>query len=402
MLTYFRLLLKSSNWTFAAKALEEYWRFFLNLVQPIEGEIPERIHATVKWITRAANSTQDGGVSYGYFPLDGGNGWKPSYPETTGYLITTLLEYARSFSDESTRRLALRMARWEMEIQMSCGAIPGGMYLPHLPPEPVVFNTGMVLGGWSSAYRETRDEGFLQAGRKAASFLMEDLDEECHFRTHGPFVVPGRIKTYHVLCAWPLYQFGEDAGDFNFRNAAIKIAEAVLQQQASNGWFANNCLDKSQAPLTHTIGYTLQGLLEVGFLCGREDFVLAVRNGMDPLISKISSKGFLPGRFYSDWSPATWSSCLTGSAQLAVVCYRLYLKTKDSKYYIAGNKLLNYLKSLQVINSKDENINGTLAGSFPFFGDYMRAGYPNWAAKYLLDALMLQHSIKNKESTGLG
>jgi len=33
---------------------------------------------------------------------------------------------------------------------------------------------------------------------------------------------------------------------------------------------------------------------------------------------------------------------------------------------------------------------GAVAGSFPLFGGYMRAGYPNWATKYFLDALLLQ------------
>ena len=46
----------------------------------------------------------------------------------------------------------------------------------------------------------------------------------------------------------------------------------------------------------------------------------------------MSSKGFLPGCSYSDWKPAAFSSCLTGSAQIAVVCYRLFEQTGDVKY----------------------------------------------------------------------
>jgi hypothetical protein len=31
--------------------------------------------------------------------------------------------------------------------------------------------------------------------------------------------------------------------------------------------------------------------------------------------------------------------------------------------------------------------------SGPLFGEYMRAGYPNWATKYFLDALLLQERL---------
>ena len=55
-----------------------------------------------------------------------------------------------------------------------------------------------------------------------------------------------------------------------------------------------------------------------------------------------------------------------------------------------ADRLVDYLKGLQVLDSACAEVNGALAGSFPLFGGYMRAGYPNWATKYLLDALMLQ------------
>jgi hypothetical protein len=147
---------------------------------------------------------------------------------------------------------------------------------------------------------------------------------------------------------------------------------------------------RSEAPLTHTLGYTLQGILEVGLLAKRDDFIHSVRRGVDQVIPRITRHGYLPGLFYADWEPATFSSCLTGSAQIAIVCYRLYQSTGVEAYRLAADKLLNYLKALQDLDSPSTNINGALAGSFPILGAYMRAGYPNWATKYLLDALLLQ------------
>jgi hypothetical protein len=182
--------------------------------------------------------------------------------------------------------------------------------------------------------------------------------------------------------------------------AAIRAVEAALRQQQPNGWFANNCLTRPDAPLLHTIAYALQGILEVGLLSGREDFLDAVKMGVDPLLQRISTQGYLPGRFYSDWEPASFSSCLTGSAQLAIVCYRYYQHARKEEYLSAADKLINYLKALQLIQSPIHEINGALAGSFPIFGGYMQGGYPNWATKYLLDGLILQHQLKSENAAG--
>ena len=48
-----------------------------------------------------------------------------------------------------------------------------------------------------------------------------------------------------------------------------------------------------------------------------------------------------------------------------------------------------------MVNSSHPALDGALAGSFPVLGEYMPGGYPNWATKYFLDALMLQDRVSN-------
>jgi len=255
------------------------------------------------------------------------------------------------------------------------------------------FNTGMVLDGWCSAFAYAGDQAILVAARRAADWLVNDVDERGYFKTNGAFVSAGEIKTYTCLCAWAIYRFGELAREDRYKKAAVAIIEAALRQQQPNGWFAHNCLSNSQSPLTHPIGYTLQAVLEVGVLAGRADLLAAVCRSVDAILPRISPSGYLPGRFYADWEPAGFSACLTGSAQVAIVCYRLAEKTGDANYRTHADKLVNYLKSLQVTQSDDAAVVGAMAGSFPLFGSYMRAGYPNWATKYFLDALLLQDRL---------
>src|SRR5204863_3119204 len=136
-----------------------------------------RLAAAVAWVLRAQQATPDAGVSLGYFPMDIPSRWGLSYPETTGYLITSLLSYARHYHREDVRKAALAMADWEIEVQMSNGAAQGGPVMPRHEQTAAAFNTGMVLDGWCSAYEATRDQRYLDAGSAAARFLVGDMDE---------------------------------------------------------------------------------------------------------------------------------------------------------------------------------------------------------------------------------
>ncbi|MEO8751357.1 MAG: hypothetical protein ABI624_01635 [Casimicrobiaceae bacterium] len=384
-------LFERGNGAFRRHALRDFARFALGTVRPIVDETEARARAAVDWLLRAQAATPDEGVSLGYFPCSRDmDAWKPSYPETTGYIISSLLRYAARFDDERVRAAAMRMAHWEVAVQMPSGAVQGGPVAAPGQQTAAAFNTGMVLDGWCTAYAIAPDDGILAAARKAADFLAADLNAEGYFRTNGAFVSAGEIKTYTCLCAWALHRFGDLVDDDRFRRAAVLSIEAALRQQASNGWFAHNCLTRSEAPLTHTIGYTLQGVLEVGLLARRQDFIAAAQRCADAVLAGTHRDGYLPGLFYADWQPARFSSCLTGSAQIAIVAYRLADATGETRYRNAADLLINYLKGLQALRSPLPDIDGALAGSFPLFGEYMRGGYPNWATKYFLDGLLLQ------------
>jgi uncharacterized protein YyaL (SSP411 family) len=386
-----RRLAAPENAPFRRHSQRDFLNYAFDRVTPREGENERRARAAVEWLLRAQRATAADGVSLGYCPCSADKlPWRPSYPETTGYIISSLLAFSKRYDDAEARESALRMAHWEVSVQMPCGAVQGGPVVTREQQTPAAFNTGMVLDGWCSAYESTGDARLLEAAQRAGDFLVGDLDEAGYYRTNGKFVKPGEVKTYTCLCAWALHRLGGLVGEARYREAGIRSTEAALRQQHPNGWFAHNCLTRSDAPLTHTLGYTLQGILEVGAATGRDDFVQAVERTMRAVAPAIRKNGFLPGMFFADWRPATLSSCLTGSAQIAVVGYRLYEICGDAEYAEVADRLVDFLKAVQALDADDENVNGALAGSFPLFGSYMRGGYPNWATKYLVDALMLQ------------
>ena len=79
------------------------------------------ILASLSWIGRAQDCsvTADGGVSR-HFSLV--NGWGPSYPETTGYIVPTMLAEAKIQDDAALRRRAESMLDWLVAIQLPAAA----------------------------------------------------------------------------------------------------------------------------------------------------------------------------------------------------------------------------------------------------------------------------------------
>ena len=77
--------------------------------------------AAMNWLCRAQDAVGGGGMSYGFSLVDG---WLPPYPETTGYCIPTFLAYFRHSGKDEYRHRALRMAEWELRVQLPDGGIP--------------------------------------------------------------------------------------------------------------------------------------------------------------------------------------------------------------------------------------------------------------------------------------
>ncbi|MFH1893552.1 MAG: hypothetical protein ABIK83_12830 [Candidatus Zixiibacteriota bacterium] len=114
---------------------------------PAENSV--RIKAAMEWLCRAQDATGCGGVSGGYH-FD--TGWLGPYPETTGYIIETFIEYSSITHDNSFLDRAVRMGDWECEVQLDTGAVRGGVGVNDYP---IVFNTGQVMLGWAALHRAT-------------------------------------------------------------------------------------------------------------------------------------------------------------------------------------------------------------------------------------------------------
>ncbi len=344
----------------------------------------QRLCAAVDWLLAAHARSADGGVPAFYDLLR--DAWAPSYPETTGYLVPTLLACADACAYEPARRTALEMAEYLLRVQRPEGAIPGwGNDSPVF-----VFDTGQVIQGWLAAWQATGDDRFSAALSRAAQWLLIHQEPAGYWQKYQ---YQNSIKTWDVRVAWALVQAGQAMGEHRYTEAGRRCLAWALQQQSDDGWFDHCALDPGHPPVTHTIAYAIEGLLEGGALLGEERCVNAARRAADALLYRQRRDGSLSAYWGPGWRPLSRSSCLTGDAQMAVCWFRLYQLTGEHRYLSAGRRILGTVAATQQVDTAWAPIQGAIAGSRPIWAPYLRWRYPNWAVKFFLDALLLQRQV---------
>lgn len=357
------------------------------------------LEAAVQWICRAQDAFNDGGVARSYSlvynPYFKRKGWVPSYPETTGYIIPTMFDYAHVMKNQEIHDRAIKMAEWECDVQMANGAVQGGTI--GQTPTPAIFNTGQVIFGWVRAFRETGNERYLDCARRAGKYLVEQQDEDGAWRKNLSDYASSWMSyyTYNTRTAWALLLLSTVDNNLRFRDAAIRNIEFALNQQLDNGWFQSNCLNDPSQPLLHTIAYSVRGVLETGVLMNNQTYIERAKRAAEALIGKQRSDGSLSGRFNDKWEPTVTWSCLTGDAQISHIWGRLYKVTGESRYFDCMKKMNSYLKKVQLIQTDNPDIYGGIGGSDPLHGGYGRFEILNWAVKFFIDALMLEISIRD-------
>ncbi|MHB8762739.1 MAG: prenyltransferase/squalene oxidase repeat-containing protein [Deferrisomatales bacterium] len=354
---------------------------------------PERrLEELMAWLCRAQDATPDGGVSRAYTvvynPFFRVRGWEPSYPETTGYIIPTFFDYYYYSGREEFRQRALRMAEWEVDVQLESGAVMGGVVGFKL--SPAVFNTGQVIFGWCRAFRETGSERFVDAARRAGDFLVACQDADGGWVKQGSSQYAARGPTvYNTRVSWALLLLHQLTEDPRYRDAAVRNLRWALERQEDSGWFQANCLDDPSRPLVHTIAYAVQGVLESGFLLEDDALVRAAAKAATEMAGLLRADGSLAGRYDRAWRPAATWSCLTGNVQMSIVWSRLHGQGLLPGGREVVGRINAFNNSVHDLRTASLGRRGGVKGSYPIYAEYGTFEYLNWAAKFTVDALLL-------------
>jgi uncharacterized protein YyaL (SSP411 family) len=370
---------------------------YLTLPRRVEPPAADALAEAIAWICRAQDAFPSAGVarSYAiaYHPHFRRAGWIAPYPETTGYIIPTLFDYARRMGRDDLFARATRMADWECDVQLENGAVQGGTIDER--PTPAIFNTGQVIFGWVRAYEETGRERYLDAAVRAGDFLLAMQSRDGAWRKNLSDYATRSLSsyTYNTRTAWALERLATSTGNTHYRDAAVRNIEFALKEQLANGWFRHNCLFDPERPLVHTIAYATRGVLEVGIAVDNQTYIAAARRAADALLARQRPDGSLSGQYDSNWEPAANYSCLTGNAQMGIIWGRLYQLTGEEQYRRALARANDFLRTVQWLGTGNPGLDGGISGSYPLHGAYGRFEVLNWATKFFADSLMIDAAI---------
>lgn len=343
------------------------------------GDPHVHLDAAIRWLKRAHDMGQDGGVSYGYC-LRGG--WRPPYRETSGYISATLFELAERLGDSDCRTRALDICNWLCDVQNADGSVAN----PEFGVHGIVFDTGQVLEGYVRAFRETGDARFLDAANRAASWLVTVADPEGRW-TRNTFL--GTPHVYNTRTAWSLLRLDTLDAHPEYTRVARANLDWALAQQGATGWFDRCAFRPGVAPFTHTIAYAIEGLLGAGLLLDDARYLDAARRGAAAVARHLRLDGFIPGRIDIAGHADVAYSCLTGNCQLAAIWGRLYERFGEERFRAATVRALRYVMRHQEVDTVDLDVRGAIKGSQPVWGRYSPFAFPNWAAKFFIDAMLL-------------
>jgi hypothetical protein len=341
----------------------------------------------IRWILHSQNRAKDffseAGFSRRYSLLQG---WDRAYPETTGYIIPTLLNAAEVFPGIKAELFeSVRVAgEWLLSIQNQDGSfndIDEG--------RRQTFDTGQIIFGLSALHKHTGDGRHLEAAKRAATWIVGVQEKDgswskfaCNFFAH----------TYYSRVAWSLAVAHGLTGEETFRKAAIANLDWVLAQQRDKGWFENCGFIQSESIL-HTIAYTLQGLVESSVCLGREVYLDAACRTVDSLL-KLAKVNRLGSYYAPGWKRLSNSLCLTGLAQTSLVFKRVYQLIGGEERLDRALNLDTITESKQIQAPGKTDIDGAIPGSAPLWGRYCPMSFPNWAPKFFIDSFLRTREIE--------
>ena len=335
-------------------------------------------------------SQADGGVA-GRYQL--GRGWTSSYPETTGYIVPTFLALSRALPQAGFRQRAERAVQFLLSVQLPEGGFPG-LEIADNRETPSVFNTAQILHGLTAWHRETGYEEVRIAAERAVQWLLGLQDPDGAFRRYA---YEDRASTYSAYLACRLAEWGDYAADRGALAAASRHLDWTLAHRRPNDWIALAGFDEEQhqtdEAFTHTIAYTLAGILSTAETLGHSDSITAVAAAAGRLARRLELSRFLPGLVGGDWRGRGRYACLTGNCQMALIWFRLHGLSRNMRLVNAALKAIDLVKLAQPMRNPNPGLFGGIPGSDPVHGSYIEGAVPNWAAKYFIDALLEKQRV---------
>lgn len=341
-------------------------------------------HAAMRWLlVGIAHQNGRGAPAFASRWRYPRSGWSPSYPETTGYLIETLLHprVRRDFPDAEAA--AKNCSEWLLQVQGADGSFPSGY--AH-SGKPSVFNSSQILFGLLEAAVYWKDVRYEVAARKTFGWLIEQLDETGLWRKAA--YVPGYVPSYYTRALWPVIKAAKILQIPEHEPLLRKALQPYMNRWRADGSVREWGFSARTPAHTHTVAYTLRGLLECGLLLQEEKAIRLAEHSAHSLCVSYQQRGRLAGSYDEGWKGNYAHLCVTGNLQLSCFLLRLHPLRPNAMYEHHARCFLSDALPAQRLRG-GADLFGAVPGSVPFYGAYLPLRYPGWAAKFLVDACML-------------
>lgn len=228
--------------------------------------ISMRAEKAIEWLKLAQN--QDGGIAAW---LDGEHRHK-SYPEVTGYLIPTLLNYGE-------QEMAEKCAKWLASIQNSNGSFDG------IDGVQRTFDSGAIM------------EGFTALGMEWERVQVRDWIDKQRNKNHFLKVQPDQERTEFYT---------------------MRVEGLLGNQDSLARWYAVDWFNNGRQR-THYLAYGLEGMHALGV-------------DIKEWLEKLPAGGIMPSYVDSSWK-SLGGSDTTATAQIGVLRLKCGMSFDPSALY---------------------------------------------------------------------
>lgn len=244
----------------------------------------------------------------------------------------------------------------------------------------------MIADGLSALAEQMPDEehAAAESARRGLAWLLSAMDADGIWRKG--LYVPGFVPAYHAYAV----------------AAALRVAHRMGLEKAHEpfrcalGYYAN-CLRSDEMPInaglkpgpwafTHTLAYTLQGLWELALYFQEKGIQQRLLLACQGWLAALEKYGRIAGRYCKRWKGDYSFTSPVGNAQLSILFRTISKHTGDIAFVRWADYALEAALQHQDMSSRPD-MRGAIPGSVPRCGPYLRWRYPNWGAKFLLDAL---------------
>ena len=356
-----------------------------------EAHTREVMLGVASWLHRAQDAWPDGGISSRYDLL--AQRFQPQYPETTGYLIPTLLNLVAL--DAEARARGFRAGEWLLTRQLESGAIDCRSDGSRGGENPLVylFDCGAILQGFTALYRDSHDDRWAQAGRRLADFLIAEQLQSGDWKTLLYFPYFG---SHQALTAFALIDLGQAIGRDDYVAAGRRCLDVIRPNLQANGYITNcHFTDRPGEAMAflHPLAYTVEGYLKSGQCLQNDDYVEAARPALTMLQRRFElGRRLLASHYDTNWKPVTAYSALDADSQIAALWFQFGKRTGDWSFISSALKMMDLIRAAI-------SADGGIPGSFPVYGLNQQFLCINWAPKYFIDASLLELDLRKEAAS---